>query len=176
MIVNDPFSLLDVPLRYELDRADLDRRMRRAAARLHPDRTRDPIAAEENATRLAEMHAAADLLRDDLKRADRLIDLWGGPDASGEQGLPDGFLESMLDVRMELESALQAGDEQGIERLEAWATSEWSDRRQAVAALLVGDRPVPEDDRRAARRELNRWRYIQRMLEQLHPSLASMDL
>ncbi len=100
----------------------------------------------------------------------------GGPDAAAEQGLPEGFLEEMLDVRMELESAMEAGDERGIDRLEAWADAEWAARRSAVAALLPGVEPVSEADRRAARRELNRWRYIQRMLEQLHPSPASMDL
>ncbi len=176
MTPSDPFSLLDLPLRYELDPKDLDRRMRRIAARLHPDRTTDPIVAAENADRLAEMHAAADLLRDDLKRADRLIDLWGGPEASSEKGLPDGFLEEMLEVRMDLESSLDSGDELAVRRLEEWAGAEWGARRDAVGSLLDGDRPASENDRRSARLEINRWRYIQRMLEQLHPSPASMDL
>ncbi len=172
----NPFDLLDLPLCYPLDRRELDRRMRRAAAKLHPDRATDPIVSAENAARLAEMHAAADLLRDDLKRADRLIDLWGGPDAAGEKSLPEGFLEEMLEIRMDLESALDAGDGQGVERLESWARQEWEARQDAVATLLQGDEPPTKASRSAARRELNRWRYIQRMLEQLHPSPASMDL
>ena len=142
----------------------------RRAARLHPDRATDPVTAAEQARELALVNEASGVLLDDIARAEILLAMHGGPGPSEDRTLPEGFLESILATRMELEEALDSGDRQGRERLADWARSEWSERRAAVASILDRDRPPMADDLLVVRRELNRWRYSQRMLEQIEPS------
>lgn len=79
---------------------------------------------------------------------------------------------------MELAAAHASGDEGDRARLEDWARSEWNERRSAVAALLAseGDRSPDEAALVAVRLELNRWRYAQRMLEQIDPNVNALDL
>ncbi|MDA0296931.1 MAG: hypothetical protein O3A19_10310 [Planctomycetota bacterium] len=180
-MTSDIFSLLGIPVRFRLDRDDLQRRATRMASRLHPDRATDAIAAATCTDELATVHAAVRLLEDDLGRAEALLAIHGGPSPSEDHGLPDGFLESMLEVRMELEEAHQLDDEVGRSRLETWARGEWDARRESVERLFDGvgsdsaHRPG-SSDLVAIRRELNRWRYSQRMLEQIDPGLNALDL
>ena len=170
MTVENPFDALELEPRFGLDPADVRRRAIRAAARLHPDRASDPVTAAEQATELAVINEAAGVLLDEIARAEVIIRLHGGPLPAEDQSLPEGFLESMLATRMELEEAVDSGDEAGKLALEAWARSEWSERRNSVAELLDQD-SIPGPDRLiSARREINRWRYSQRMLEQLDSS------
>jgi molecular chaperone HscB len=180
-MTSDPFSLLGIPVRFRLDRDDLQRRATRMASRLHPDRAPDAIAAATCTDELATVHAAVRLLEDDLGRAEALLAMRGGPGPGEDHGLPDGFLESMLEIRMELEEAHQLDDEVGRSRLEIWAKGEWDARREAVEQLFDGDAADsvhhPGSDHLVEiRRELNRWRYSQRMLEQIDPGMNALDL
>ena len=175
---DDPFAALDLPVRFDIDLADVRRRLMRATLSLHPDRASSPVEASENTTRLAAMNAAAQSLEDDLERAEFVLRRHGGPSPSEDRSLPDGFLESMLEVRMELASAHASGDEADRARLEDWARSEWNDRRSAVAGLLDSEEDRVPDHAAlvAVRLELNRWRYAQRMLEQIDPNVNALDL
>ena len=163
----DPFGILGLEPRFAIDVAAVRRRLVTEAARRHPDRAPDPITAAAWTDELARLHEAADRVLDDLDRAEALLALRGGPAPSDDRTLPPGFLESMLAVRMELEEAIAEGDGAGRTRLEAWARDEWAERRAAVEAILdAADGDSPEALTRA-RHEVNRWRYAQRMLEQL---------
>jgi molecular chaperone HscB len=181
LMTTDLFVLLGIPVRFRLDREDLRRRATRLAARLHPDRASNAIAAASCTDELASVHAAVDILENDLDRAEALLKMHGGPGPAEDHGLPDGFLESMLEIRMELEEAHQLDDEVGRLRLQAWAAGEWEARRDAVERLFDGDsadsdhQPSPAD-RLEIRRELNRWRYSQRMLDQIDPGMNALDL
>lgn len=172
----DPFEKLGLQPRFDLDPAVVRRKVTRAAARLHPDRAVDPISASEQAMELAAINEAAGHLLDDISRAEVLIRRYGGPGPSDDRTLPDGFLESMLTTRLELEEAVAAGDETGRASLEAWARSEWAERRAAVAELLDGESTPSPERLGAARLELNRWRYSQRMLEQIGSPAPSTGL
>lgn len=175
---DDPFSVLDLPARFDVDLEDVRRRLMRATLSLHPDRASSPVEASENTARLAAMNAAASALEDDLERAELVLKRHAGPSPSEDRSLPEGFLESMLEVRMELASAHASGDEGDRARLEDWARSEWKARRSAVADLLdVEDGEAPDHASLVAvRLELNRWRYAQRMLEQIDPNVNALDL
>ena len=180
-MTSDPFSLLGIPVRYRLDRDDLQRRATRKASQLHPDRASDAIAAATCTDELATVHAAVRLLEDDLGRAETLLAIHGGPAPGEDRSLPDGFLESMLEIRMELEESHQRQDEAGRSRLENWAKEEWDARRGIVERLFDGDGSDPahqpgSSDLAEIRRELNRWRYSQRMLEQIDPDMNALDL
>lgn len=168
----DPFAILGLPHRFEIDPDQVRKKVLLEAARRHPDRAPDPITASDWNDELARIHAAAEQLSDDLARAEILIAARGGPAPSEDRTLPDGFLESILAIRMELEEAVASADEAGFRTLESWARDEWNERRHRIGDLLDG----PEGDRAdvliAARRELNRWRYAARMLEELRKGLG----
>lgn len=167
---DDPFEILRMEPRFEIDPDDVRRRVVRLAARLHPDRAPDPVTAADQARELARVNEAATELLDDIVRAELLLSRLGGPGPSDDRTLPEGFLESMLSTRMDLEEAVASGDEDGRGRLADWARAEWDERRAAVAAILDREDASNPDDLVLVRRELNRWRYSQRMLEQLDPS------
>ncbi len=172
----DPFARLGLQPRFDIDPAEVRRKVVRAAARLHPDRAADPVTAAEQATELAAINQAAGDLLDDLTRAELLLELHGGPGPAEDRSLPEGFLESMLATRLELEEAVAAADVAGRADLEAWARNEWAERRAAVATLLDGESKPTADRLGAARLELNRWRYSQRMLEQIGSPAPSTGL
>ena len=168
---DDPFSLLGVEPRFDLDAADVRMRLVRMSASLHPDRAADPIQAQECSARLAALNAAGRILENDEQRAEALLRVLGGPSAHEDRSLPDGFLQDILATRMELEEVLQSDDEAGLARMESWAHEQRQEYLQRVGALF-GENPAkatPEDLLRI-RTTLNTWRYIERMIEQLHPS------
>ena len=166
----DPFEILGIQPRFVIDPADVRRRVIRRAAKLHPDRAPDPVTAAEQARELARVNEAASEVLDDIVRAEHLLSRLGGPGPSDDRTLPDGFLESMLSTRMELEEAVASGDDAGRRRLADWAREEWDARKAAVAAILDREGSFDTDELVLVRREINRWRYSQRMLEQLDPS------
>lgn len=162
----DPFERLGVPATFELDAAVLRERVVRLSLRLHPDRAPDRVTAELNTRELAAINEAVRVLEDDVRRAEALLSMRGGPSASEDRTLPDGFLESMLAVRMDLEEALSTGDAEGTATLEVWARERQAHHRSTVASLFNGE----VSDLVAIRHELNVWRYIERMIMQLRES------
>jgi DnaJ-domain-containing protein 1 len=165
-----PFQLFGIEPRFEVDPRSLRQRLLRESARRHPDRAPDAVTAAAWTAELAALNQAADRLLDDLQRAEHLVVLRGGPAPGDDRTLPDGFLESMLQIRMELEEAVAGGDQEGRAALEAWGRREWEARRARVAGLLDAPDGETPDTLLAVRRELNCWRYSQRMLEQLDRS------
>jgi molecular chaperone HscB len=159
----DPFALLGLPRRFDLPMPDIQRAWLTRTARLHPDRPDAPPDAAERLARLN--HAHADLA-DPERRAAALLALLGGPSKEQDKSLPPGFLEEMLDVRERMESDLDA-DPASRERWDCWA-AERRDTSIARVARLFNAPPTP-GSLREIRTELNAWRYIERMIEQLDP-------
>lgn len=166
----DPFQRVGVEKRYDLDLDDVRGRVLRLSVKLHPDRAPDPVRADANAAALAAVNQAAITLESDERRAEALLECFGGPVAAADRTLPDGFLESMLATRMELEEALASGDAAGHAALEAWAQERRAEHEARVRSLFGSGGMVPDQATRVQiRRELNEWRYIERMLGQLDP-------
>ena len=168
---DDPFHLLGVERRFDLDPSEIRLRVVRKAAKLHPDRASDPIEGESHGQELAAVHSAASILQDDERRADALLRVLGGPSASEDRTLPDGFLEEILETRMQLEEVVALGEESGILQLENWANDQRAKHVARVSVLFGKGTPSTTGDQLVKiRHELNTWRYIERMLEQLHPT------
>ena len=112
---------------------------------------------------------ALTLILNDEARANLLLRKLGGPAPDQDRSLPPTFLMEILEVREDMESALDGGDPAERARVEAWAHSERTRLRDEVGALFArlaeGD-PVGED----IRLQLNVWRYIERMIDQLDPN------
>ncbi len=167
----DPFTLLGIGPGFDLDRASIDRAYRARAAAMHPDLA-DPATAEEAAGASAALNDARATLADPERRANALLAILGGPDASADRSLPDGFLMEMMDVRQRAEAECVTNE--GHARWERWADERRESSIAQVSALFA--RAFSDGASGALladiRRALNAWRYIERMIEQLDPDHA----
>lgn len=164
----DPFTTLGLPARYDLEPRAIERAYLERAARLHPDL----VGGDEDAAAraAAELNRAKRTLEHHERRAIALLEKLGGPSAAQDRSLPDGFLIEMLERREQIESALASSDRAQVQRWEAWAADERARYRRRVGEMFdsLGETPEPEA-LRAIRVQLNAWRYIERLIEQLDP-------
>jgi len=170
MTSDDPFALLGLPRGFELDPSALQAAYLRASARVHPDKRHEPAGALEAAADAARINDARQMLADDERRADALLRVLGGPPKDRVKDLPDGFLLDIMGTRETMEAAIESRDPQQLAALQGWAEER---RREfaAAIALLFADHACSNDAAllREVRVQLNAWRYIERMLEQLDP-------
>lgn len=161
----DPFDLLGVPPTFRLDGDALRRAWLVRAAGAHPD-----AAGEASAGLAASLNDARATLADPEARANALLARLGGPSKEADNRLPDGFLVEIMGVREELEAAEESGDAAELARLWRWAEEAREGHIAAVGEAfdVLGQAPAA-DALAAIRRELNAWRYIERMLEQIGP-------
>jgi len=164
--MTDPFDTLGVAPRFDLDSDDLHRRMLTLTGEHHPDRFTDPFEQAEAAERAAQINEAYRTLADPERRANALLTRLGGPAKEDDHTLSPDLLMEVMEVREELETAVESNDADAIERLRRWAVTERAKRLDAVAALFDhGGEPVVLG--KAVRLELNALRYFERMLEQM---------
>lgn len=175
--LDDPFALLGLPRGFVLDREQLQRAYLRRSAGLHPDRVADPLLQAEAARESARLNAARATLADDEQRANALLTLLGGPSKESDKALPDGFLVQMMEARQDMEAALSSGDAAERARIERWAAEQRQDYVSTVASLfgkIAMDGASSSPAHLAEiRRQLNAWRYIERMIEQLDPGYSA---
>ena len=102
----DPFALFDLPPRYALDPAELERRFFAQNRELHPDRFATAPAAERVValTRSRALNDAYQVLRKPVARAEHLLARAGGSIGDNER-LSPAFLEEILELREELAEA-----------------------------------------------------------------------
>ena len=161
----DPFAVLGLPRAFPVDRAALDKARLRRTASLHPDRASEPTEAAAELARVNEAYLA---LADEESAAKALLETLGGPSATEVKDLPDNMLMEMLDIRERMDEAAATGDPALKAELQAWADErrvEFLERLTRAFAEL-GDLPSDEG-LRDIRVQLNGWRYVERMIEQL---------
>lgn len=161
----DAFDVLGIDASFDLDREALRRAWLRRSLDAHPDRAGGDDAARELAARLND---AKRVLEDDESRADALLVRLGGPAREAEKSLPDGFLMEIMELREELELAQGAGDPAALAPHRERAERERRARLERVRAMFSGN--IDDSTLRDIRVELNAWRYLERMLEQIDPS------
>ena len=160
---HNPFELLGVAMVYRIDRDAIERAYRTRLATAHPDVGGDSLDP-------AQLNDARATLLDDEQRAATLLALLNGPSASECKDLPDGFLMDMMMQRQEIEEAIESGGDEEREQWEKWGVEQRRDYRDRVASMFedAGDAP-DSDSLQAIRVQLNAWRYIERLIEQLDP-------
>ena len=167
----NPFAILNLPPRFDLDDAELHSRFIQASAATHPDRFTDPVQQAQAAERAAEVNHAYAILSDPERRADALLTLMGGPAKDEDKSLPPDLLMDMMEVRERLEDAVSSDDQDELETLRAWALDQRDKYLKKVADLFGGvsaeAEAIPSETAKAIRMELNTLRYIQRMLDQM---------
>lgn len=160
---DNPFAMLGLSPSYRIDRDVIERAYRVRLPNAHPD-------AGGNEIDPATLNQARMVLLDDEQRAVTLLDVLSGPGASACKDLPDGFLMKMMMQRQEIEEAIESGGEEGREEWEQWGVEQRKDYRERVASMFEQLGAEPDTDSlRAIRVQLNAWRYIERLIEQLDP-------
>jgi molecular chaperone HscB len=167
----DPFAVLGLPRRFDLDRATIEGAYLARAASVHPDLVGagEGLVEADGDPASAELNRARQDLSDPETRASALVTLLGGPGKEQDRTLPDRFLMEMMDVREQMEAAKAADDREGLDRWERWAKEQRAGHMRAVGELFVGFDPQSPSTAtlKAIRTRLNAWRYIERMLEQI---------
>lgn len=162
---SDPFAALGVERRFDLDEADLRRRFLAVSAKNHPDRFIDPIEQADAVDLMSRLTDAHRVLNDPEARAHALLHL-SGLEAEGDKDkLPPDLLMQVMEVREEMESAIDSGDDTQLDRLRGWATQQREQHLAQLASLFA--RSLDERTAPKVRLELNALRYIQRMIEQM---------
>lgn len=161
----DPFELLGVPRRFSVDEQALRQAFLKASAEQHPDRFSDPIEQADAVETMSKLTDAYRVLSDPELRAKALLALSGLELAEDKDKLPPDLLMEVMEVREEMEAAVQSGDQAEIDRLRHWA-GEQRDRYLRKLGLLL-DAELDADKAKAVRLELNALRYMQRMLDQI---------
>ena len=160
---DNPFSVLGLTPDYRIDRDAIERAYRIRLANAHPDAGGSEIDPST-------LNKARATLLDDELRAITMLQIMGGPDASSCKDLPEGFLMHMMMQRQEIEEAIESGGEAEREEWEQWGEQQRREHRERVASMFEKLDPQPDPGAlRAIRVQLNAWRYIERLIEQLDP-------
>jgi molecular chaperone HscB len=174
----DDFTLLGLPRRFALERAQLDQAWKALQAKVHPDR----FAAEGGASqRLAmqwavRVNEAHQRLKDPLKRAAYLCELAGAAvQAHDNTAMPGDFLMQQMTWREALDEAGNAGE---VEALSAEVTAQRRERLARVGELLDGAQAAGANQSAQAAQaaqEVRALMFIDRLLEEVDHRLQRYE-
>lgn len=163
---DNPFSVLGLPETYPLDRERIERAYRARLAGAHPDAGDSTGSSNDPAT----LNQARSIMLSDEQRASALLALLGGPKAADCKELPDGFLMDMMMQRQEIEEAIESGGEEDRAQWEQWGFEQRRAYRDRVKTMFESIAETPDESLlREVRVQLNAWRYVERLIEQLDP-------
>jgi len=170
----DDFTLLGLPRRFALERAQLDAAWKALQAKVHPDR----FAAEGGAAqRLAmqwavRVNEAHQRLKDPLKRAAYLCELAGAAvQAHDNTAMPGDFLMQQMSWREALDDAGNAAE---VEALSSEVTGQRRARMDRVGELLDGQGANAKAAALAAQ-EVRALMFIDRLLEEVDTRLQRYE-
>jgi molecular chaperone HscB len=164
----DPFATLGVEPRFDLDPIELERRHRELSRALHPDRHAAEAPAQRRIalSRAIEVNEAYRLLRDPIRRAERVLAHRGVP--VGETAEPPAspqLLMEMMESREELADAVRARDSARVEALGKGMRDREAALLSRLARALEGGDDVAA--RAAALATLGELRYAKRFLDEV---------
>lgn len=147
------FAVFELPVRYALDRAQLEERYRERSRHWHPDRFSRAPAAERAAVlaRATDLNEAYRVLRSDARRAQYLLQLHGidvtkeGP--GSKLAVEPAFLMAILELREELVEARQSHDAAQLAALTATVKARMDELERTLSsgfAKLEGAADAPE--------------------------------
>ncbi len=165
----DHFTRLALPVAFEVDTVELDRRYFAAQRQLHPDRFATRTARERaiSQSQAVELNAAYETLKDPLARASYLLGLKGiaaNPDGCHTVNDPT-LLSEQLERR---EALLEADTPEAAAALAAEAASHVRESEARIAAA------VRADDLEKAGRETTRLKYLVKLVEEARARKAKL--
>lgn len=141
------------------------------AAQAHPDTS--GLSEDDAARASAELNQAKETLEDPERRAlvllaMRLKEAGMSLAPEDDRAMPPGFLAEMMNAREEMESTRMVNDTDALEAWRAWGEARQREHHLRVRALFEAlDSALDLSTFRALKLELNAWRYVERMLEQM---------
>ena len=169
---SDPYNILGLSKRFDLDESELQQRFVTLSAEHHPDKFTDPIEQMDAAEKSAEINTAYHTLKDPEQRANALLALMGGPTKEADNSLPPTLLMEMMEIREDMESAMANHDQAKLDKLRQWAKEEREEYLNMISPLFAKavDGKLDTNTAKQIRLHLNGLRYIERMLEQMPPA------
>lgn len=158
--MENAFDILGLPRKFDLSGAEIAAAYRRAILQAHPD-----LETDSDSEAAAKLNFAKRTLEHPLRRAEHLCDIVHGATIGREPALPGDFLMEMMEIRETAESEISA---QGDSARTTWRS--WADRRRNSAIQEMAAAFQSGADQHSIRALLSRWRYLERMIEQLDPN------
>jgi molecular chaperone HscB len=165
----DPFEMLGLEPRFDLDLKSAEEKHRALSGALHPDRYVSRPAGERRMAldKAILVNQAWRLLRDPVGRAEALLASRGvAVGELGEPKAPPALLMEMMEMREELSEARRANDLDRIAKL----ADGMRDKERAVLSKLASGFEEARDDRsklEALLPLLGELRYLRRFFEEL---------
>ncbi len=160
----DPFSILGLPRRYDLDLKAAEKAHRELSRALHPDRYVSAGASErrEALAKAADVNEAWRVVRDPVRRAEALIALAGLEVGDGKEPKPDP--ELLMDVLEKREALADAKAARDLGKVRA--LSEEMQLREAKAEVVLARELGEGGSATAALPRLGELRFFRRFLEE----------
>lgn len=173
IMADDPFAQLGLPRTFDLTSQQIETAYLRRVTTIHPDTGIDLLFEADHSGRgvdsdaaSARLNAARDVIANPELRAGALLLLLGGPGKEQDRSLPEGFLPWIMEIREDIES--QIADPAAVAKWRTWALEQQRAYQARVGKLFASvSQRVDPGVLIEIRRELNAWRYIERLLEQL---------
>lgn len=169
----DPFALLGLPPRFDLDAIAIETRFRERSRELHPDRFASAPAAEraQALIRARALNDAYQVVRRPQRRAEALLGR-AGLSIGDHERLEPAFLMEILELREELAAARVAGRSDEVARLQAAMQARQRGLEAGLAPLFAAGDPA---SLARAKRDLITLRYVVRYLEECDAALDDDD-
>lgn len=166
--MNDPFEMLGVERRFDLDLAMLEKTHRELSRALHPDRYAQAGASERRAVleKAASVNEAWRTVRDPIRRAEALFTLLGVP--VGEDNEPKSTPAFLMEVLEEREALAEARAAKDLAKVMAVGAAMAARAKNVEAKLAEGFAARP--DRAAAQKLLpllGELRFYKRFLDEV---------
>jgi len=159
----DPFDVLGLAPTFDIEPGLIRSTYLEEMARIHPDLARGD---DEAARRAARLNQAREVLDNPETRAGALLRRLGGAEKDADKSLPPGFLMDMMQTREAIEESVP----EERPRWHAWAAKEREGYIARLSQHFKAAMPDPSPEHLGEiRRELNAWRYIERLIEQVDP-------
>ena len=168
MSSKNAFDILGIDKVFDLDMDDVQRKYVKLGAANHPDKFVDPIEQMDAAERISEINAAYHTVKDPESRANELLRAMGGASKEEDKSLPPTLLMEMMEIREELEEAIEKEDRETLEKLKSWSLEEKLEYLGMLSQMFGKAANGKLDVKTAGeiRMHLNALRYIERMLEE----------
>ena len=144
--MNDPFEMLGVERRFDLDLATVEKTHRELSRALHPDRYAQAGASERRAVleKAASVNEAWRIVRDPIRRAEALFRLAGIP--VGEDNEPKSTPAFLMEVLEEREALAEARAAKDLAKVAAVGATMSKRAAEVEAKLATGFATRPERD------------------------------
>jgi molecular chaperone HscB len=163
----DYFELFQIPRRYRIDLADVERKFLAISRNIHPDyfggSSDDMRKLSVNLS--AELNEALRVLKDPVLRAGYLLEEAGGPSAAADRTVPQAVLTNVMMLREEVEEA--AADPETATMVRGKAERKRRQMLDDIADLADRVDKASTNEKTRLRHLLNSVRYYDNLLAEL---------